>query len=1044
MVVIAVTAVFGAVTLKDMFDLKPAAQSTQEPVVTTTTEPVAPEPTVTTATLESPGRLSGAIFTTYPDGGIVNGNVWYDFKIEVYLDGGPPPNAPVTSAGLPEGLYVFQVTDPSGKVLLSEDPSKCRIVRISEDGVIVELVNASDLVSYDSNLNGYTDTYTVNEQAQGAKGKGPKNLDGTEYPCHVQDEPDGVAGPSGRHDTNVDVDHGSDYDAIVVQLMPFFDTPNPGGVYKAWITPLYEYLNDHNGDLNQTPEVQYSKKGHKKIGYEPDPGFGPPRGDVKTDNFKVYRKHVEEPPVLRVLKFHDINGNGEWEMGDEPEIGLVDGQIVEGHQCVDETGALYDDCNQGGGGWAINITEPPITQLPPYTEYTRVVVEAGEPGDYTIEELSYPNWVQSTVQIDGGAWQKSPPPVNPVTVTVLGDPKEEHEVVFGNYMPAEVHGRKYIDLNGNRDFDAGEECKYAIGTVNEDGCSGIEVHLDGTTNLGLPVNEVTHTDTDGNFSFDGIAPGEYVVTVIDVEAKGYLCSNPESCQIPISLESGDVIGEDVLSFGDLSLAEIHVIKYDDFNGNGTRDPGELGVEGVKITLTGYEGDGDEIEPIELITDNNGMVSFIDLWPGHYHVAEEVPEGRVASTDEVVHVTLTSDNITDVEFGNYIPGNITGMKYIDMNGNGEYDNGDKTCSELRAADPNDPNIPGCEGVAVHLEGVEGDGDPVNLLPVYTDADGKYEFVGLAPGTYNITITDPAGFVCSDPNPCKYLNVPLGSDQSISRDFGDFLPVNISALKYFDINHNGEMDGDEQGIEGVKICLNDSEGIVTENAKHEPIQGCMFTDSDGMVEWIGLAPGDYTIWVDESTLPGSMCATTGTSVSFSLESGETGETTEFEFGNYGPCNGLTPGFWKNYNVGQGGENGGNHYTHEQFEYLLQGTIATNKEEALDILDSSCGDQLLEMVACMEKFMLADQLTKNLSNSGFPRDLQEFPNLFEECLLVNNPDPDGFEPVYTLGEAFEIAEAIRADPFDYNILYIEYIKDVLEGFAKQKGQPACPILP
>ena len=48
-------------------------------------------------------RLSGAIFTTTPDGGIVNENVRYQSKLEVYLDGGPPPNAPAGAAGLPDG-----------------------------------------------------------------------------------------------------------------------------------------------------------------------------------------------------------------------------------------------------------------------------------------------------------------------------------------------------------------------------------------------------------------------------------------------------------------------------------------------------------------------------------------------------------------------------------------------------------------------------------------------------------------------------------------------------------------------------------------------------------------------------------------------------------------------------------------------------------------------------------------------------------------------------------------------------------------------------
>ena len=66
---------------------------------------------------------SGAIFTTLADGSRVNANI-FSAKCDglgVYLDGGPGPNAPATAAGLPDGDYFYQVTDPSGKVLLSTD-----------------------------------------------------------------------------------------------------------------------------------------------------------------------------------------------------------------------------------------------------------------------------------------------------------------------------------------------------------------------------------------------------------------------------------------------------------------------------------------------------------------------------------------------------------------------------------------------------------------------------------------------------------------------------------------------------------------------------------------------------------------------------------------------------------------------------------------------------------------------------------------------------------------------------------------------------------
>src|ERR1700755_394116 len=77
---------------------------------------------------------SGAIFTTVADGSEVNFNI-YPSKDAVYLDGGPGPGAPQTAAGLDDGTYVFQVTDPSGKTLLSTDAAQCRQFTVT-NGII--------------------------------------------------------------------------------------------------------------------------------------------------------------------------------------------------------------------------------------------------------------------------------------------------------------------------------------------------------------------------------------------------------------------------------------------------------------------------------------------------------------------------------------------------------------------------------------------------------------------------------------------------------------------------------------------------------------------------------------------------------------------------------------------------------------------------------------------------------------------------------------------------------------------------------------------
>ena len=142
------------------------------------------------AQAQSGRRLSGAIFTTTADGSIVNANTQYGSKCEVYLNGGPGPNAPASAAGLPDQDYYFQVTDPSGATLLSTDKVSAR--RFTVTGGVI-----------------------------------------TAY--------SGTGGPA--HPTSVSVGGG-----VTVRLAnlncpsDFLDTTNTGGVYKVWVTPVNAFV----------------------------------------------------------------------------------------------------------------------------------------------------------------------------------------------------------------------------------------------------------------------------------------------------------------------------------------------------------------------------------------------------------------------------------------------------------------------------------------------------------------------------------------------------------------------------------------------------------------------------------------------------------------------------------------------------------------------------------------------------------------------------------------------------------------------------------
>jgi hypothetical protein len=151
------------------------------------------------------------------------------------------------------------VTDPSGKTLLSTDIAACRRVLVS-GGVFGALVTS-----------------------------GP-----TCGAPHLQ----GTFGNGG----------------IPVQLMPYNDTPNNGGEYKAWVTAVQNY----------TCPLTAIDCGSNVHGFIHD--FS------KTDNFKVKSKTVREIDS----RFHDTNNGG----------ALIDGLMVTWTDTLGNTNNKWSYYNQ--------------------------------------------------------------------------------------------------------------------------------------------------------------------------------------------------------------------------------------------------------------------------------------------------------------------------------------------------------------------------------------------------------------------------------------------------------------------------------------------------------------------------------------------------------------------------------------------------------------------------------------------------------------------------------------------------------------------------
>ena len=279
--------------------------------------------------------VTGAIFTTDKTGLLVNGNI-YQYATDVYLSGGPGPNAPPTAAGLPDGEYYFQVTDPPGKKLLSTDGIEERRFKV-EGGIITQYL-------------GTTHNWNPIPEIPGA---------------------------------------------IVIQLWPFDKTPNKGGVYKAWATPVDDY----------NPSDPHSFW-----------GFIPKYS--KTDNYKV---RLPKPITKLILdKFYDENNNG-----------------------------IYDNGDYLIKGWRIDVTNPLGVTNTYYTP--RVIDVTGNPGIYTATEELPAGWEQTALRVDGAYIAPT------VTTTVSINSGETHDILYGNKLPSPSPARlvikKFNDKNNNGIFD---------------------------------------------------------------------------------------------------------------------------------------------------------------------------------------------------------------------------------------------------------------------------------------------------------------------------------------------------------------------------------------------------------------------------------------------------------------------------------------------------------------------------------------------------------------------------------------------------------------
>jgi uncharacterized repeat protein (TIGR01451 family) len=284
--------------------------------------------------------------------------------------------------------------------------------------------------------------------------------------------------------------------------------------------------------------------------------------------------------------------------------------------------------------------------------YTYLPTPSLPPGTYIIRQPSEPTYTIGNTTysyLDGRESQNGvviPNSVGTDQITVTLPPGgSSTNNNFGELLPASLSGYVYYDANDNGSKDAGES-----------GIAGVTVTLTGTNDLG-PVNLTTTTGADGSYQFSNLRPGTYTIT--ETQPAGYLEGKNSVGSLGGAL-SGDAfssIGVGVgaqgtnYNFGEVKSASLSGFVYYDANNNGQRDPGEPGIAGVTLTLTGTDDQGHTVQA-STQTASDGSYQFSNLRPGTYQVTETQPAGYAQGVTHAGSAggTVSGDTISNIVLG----------------------------------------------------------------------------------------------------------------------------------------------------------------------------------------------------------------------------------------------------------------------------------------------------------------------------------------------------------------------------------------------------------
>lgn len=420
----------------------------------------------------------------------------------------------------------------------------------------------------------------------------------------------------------------------------------------------------------------------------------------------------------------------------------------------------------------------------------------------------------------------------------------------------------WYDRNANGQQDA-----------DEAGVSNVQVTL---TNLATSATLTTKTDGLGNYIFNDLAAGNYVINIAlpatyTFSPQNATTADKDSDINPANAQSNTIVllaGEANMSIDagmyiTTGTASVGSRVWNDSNNNGVQDANEGGVPGVVVTL--YDN---ELNSLSITsTDNYGKYLFGNLNAGLYTLGfENLPEGYLFSlkdqnsndnTDSDVrpNMAITAPfylsagmSKMNLAAGIYTTSRVALGDYVWYDANND---GLQTTGEL-------PVI----GATV----IAYDGGLNEVAKSVTDDAGHYYFANLFPGSYWIgfrTLAPGAklttyqiggganGALDSDANASalsdEFVMLAGSAKNDVDAGIGTSAAVAISGYAWYDYQtQNVATNGNALQDAGEKAAVGVSVGLYP--ATSATLLATAITDAEGMYYFQGLTVGAYRLKIN----------------------------------------------------------------------------------------------------------------------------------------------------------------------------------------------------